>query len=83
MNPTDVIVQKMTYKLRNAFLDVSRACTTGCICLKLFKHWSEPIVKIEVYHPYRKSVKIIVSILCRCCFYGYRLTIDIGKLLIM
>ena len=30
--------------------------------LKLFKHGSEPVVKIEVYHPYRRYVVIILSI---------------------
>ena len=62
MNPTDVIVMKMTSKLRNAFLHVSRTYKTRCICLKLFKHWSEPIAKIEAYHSYRQSVVIILSI---------------------
>ena len=52
----------MTSKLRNAFLHVSRAYKTRCICLKLFKHCSEPIVKIDAYHPYRQSVVIILSI---------------------
>ena len=52
----------MTLKLRNAFLHVSRAYKTQCICLKLFKHWSEPIPKIEAYHPYRQSVAISLSI---------------------
>ena len=28
----------------------------------LFKQWSEPIVKIETYHPYRQFVEIIWSI---------------------
>ena len=60
MNPTDVIV--MMSKLRNAFLYVSRAYKTRCICLKLFNHWSGPIAKIEAYHPYRQSVVIILSI---------------------
>ena len=32
------------------------------ICLKLFKHLSEPIVKIEAYYPYRQYVEIIGSI---------------------
>ena len=50
MNPRDVIVLKVTSKLFNAFLHVRRANNTGCIYLKLFKHWSEPIVKIEAYH---------------------------------
>ena len=54
--------EKMKSKLRNVFLHVSRAYKTRCICLKLFKHWSEPIVKIEIYHPYRQSVVIILSI---------------------
>ena len=62
MNPTDVIVLKMTSKLRNAFLHVSIAYQTRCICLKLFKHWSEPIAKIEAYHSYRQSIVIILSI---------------------
>ena len=53
--------EKMTSKLRNAFLHVSRAYKTRCICIKLFKHWSEPIIKIEAYHPYRQSVVIILS----------------------
>ena len=52
----------MTSKLRNAFLHASSSYKTLCICLKLFKHWSEPIVKIEVYHPYRQYVVIILSI---------------------
>ena len=52
----------MTSKLRNAFLHVSSAYKTLGICLKMFKHWSEPIVKIEAYHPYRQSVEIILSI---------------------
>ena len=54
--------EKMTSKLRNAFLHVSRAYKTGWICLKLFKHWSESIVKIDAYHPYRQSDEIILSI---------------------
>ena len=54
--------EKMTSKLRNAFLHVSRAYKTRCICLKLFKHWSEPIAKIEAYQLYRQSVVIILSI---------------------
>ena len=45
-----------------AFLHVSRAYITRCICLKLFTHWPEAIVKIEAYHPYRQSVVIIFSI---------------------
>ena len=65
MNPTDVIVLKMTSNLRKAFLHVSRANKTRCICLKLFQHWSEPIVKIDAYHPYRQSVVIILSIFMR------------------
>ena len=68
MNPTDVIVLKMTSKLRNAFLHVSRANKTRCICLKLFKQWSEPIVKIEAYHPYRQFVVIILSIFMMMLF---------------
>ena len=59
MNPTGVIVLKMTSKLRNTFLYVSIAYKTR---RKLFKHWSEPIAKIEAYHPYRQSVVIILSI---------------------
>ena len=63
MNPTDVIVlKKMTSKLRNAFLHVCRAYKTQCICLKVLKHWSEPIAKIEAYQPYRQPVVIILSI---------------------
>ena len=49
-------------KLRNAFLHVSRAYKTRCLCLKLFKLWSERIAKIEAYHPYRQSVVIILCI---------------------
>ena len=30
--------------------------------LKLLNHRSEPIVQIEVYHPYKQSVVIILSI---------------------
>ena len=52
----------MTSKLRNVFLHVSRANKTRCISLKLFKHLSEPVVKIEAYHPYRQYVVIILSI---------------------
>ena len=63
MNPTDVIILKMTSKLCNAFLHVSIAYKTRRNCLKLFKHWSEPIVKIEAYHPYRQSDVIILSII--------------------
>ena len=55
--------EKMTSKLRNAFLHVCTAYKTRCICLKLFKHWSEPIVKIEAYHPYRQSDVIMLSII--------------------
>ena len=62
MNPRDAIVLKMTSKLHNVFLYVSRANTTRRISLKLFKHWSEPVVKIEAYHPYRQYVEIILSI---------------------
>ena len=62
MNPTDVIVLKNDVKVGNAFLHVSRAYKTQCICLKLFKHRSEPIAMIEAYHPYRQSVAIILSI---------------------
>ena len=54
--------EKMMSKLRNAFLPVIIAYKTRCICLKLFKHWSEPVAKIEAYHPYRQSVVIILSI---------------------
>ena len=54
--------EKMTSKLRNAFLHGIIAYKTRCISLKLFKHWSEPIAKIEAYHPYRQSVVIILSI---------------------
>ena len=39
-----------TSKLHNAFMHVRRPYKTQTICLKLFKHWSEPIVKIEAYH---------------------------------
>ena len=53
MNPRDVI---------NVFLHVSRANKTLCISLNLFKHWSEPVDKIEAYHPYRQYVVIILSI---------------------
>ena len=62
----------MTSKLCNAFLHVSRAYKTRCICLKLFKHWSEPIVKIEAYHPYRQSVVIILSIFMMVLFLWLR-----------
>ena len=62
MNPTNVIALKNYVKLRNAFLHVTRAYNTQCICLKLFEHWSEPIAKIEANHPYRQSVVIILSI---------------------
>ena len=62
MNPSDVFVLKNDVKLRTAFLHVSRAYKTRCICLKLLKHWSEPIVKIEAYNPYRQSLVIILSI---------------------
>ena len=51
----------MMSKLCYAFMHV-RAYKTGCMCLKLFKHWSEPIVKIDAYHPYRQSDEIILSI---------------------
>ena len=54
--------EKMTSTLRSAVLHVSRAYRTRCICLKLFKHWSEPIVMIEAYHTYRQFVVIILSI---------------------
>ena len=49
-------------KLRNAFLHVSRAYKARCICVNLFRHWSEPIIKIEAYNPYRQSVVIILSV---------------------
>ena len=54
----------MTSKLRNAFLHDCRAkrYKTRCICLKLFKHRSEPFAKIEAYHPYRQSVVSVLSI---------------------
>ena len=55
-------ILKNNVKMRNAFLHVSRAYKTRCICLKLFKQWSERIVKIEAYHPYRQSLVIILSI---------------------
>ena len=49
-------------KLHNAFLQDSGPYITRCIRLKLFNHWSEPIVKIEAYHPYRQFIEIILSI---------------------
>ena len=52
--------KKMTSKCHNAFLHVIRAYKTRCVCLKLFKRWTEPI---EAYHPYRQSVIIF------CVFY--------------
>ena len=52
----------MTSKLCNAFLNGSRGYKTRCICLKLFTHRPEPIVKIEAYRPYRQSVVVILSI---------------------
>ena len=49
-------------KLCNDFCMLVQPKKTRCICLKLFKHWSEPIFKIEAYHPYRQSFEIILSI---------------------
>ena len=49
-------------KMRNVFLHVSRAYKTRCISLKLFKRWSEPVAKLEAYHPCRQHVVIILSI---------------------
>ena len=62
MNPTDVIVLKMTSKSRNAFLNVRRAYKTRCICLKLFKLCSETIFKTEACDPYRQSDEIVLFI---------------------
>ena len=57
-----IVLKKMTSKLRDVFLHVSRAYKTRCISIQLFKHWSEPVVKIEAYHPYMQYFVIILSI---------------------
>ena len=63
MNPTDLILLKYDAKMRNAFLHASRA-------LKLFKHWLEPIIKIEENYPYRQFVEIILSIFMKMRLLG-------------
>ena len=73
----------MTSKLCNAFVHVSTADKTRCICLKLFKHGSEPIVKIEAYHPYRQSDVIILSIIMMIQLLWLLFQIDIGKLCVL